>query len=299
MSQEPAAPPPPGVIPDFSNPSGGIHLWLIVTPCICLPIVACFVITRLYAKLFIQHVFYVEDWMCLISWILATTWFSLHLVSAAGGGGYHQWDIPKDDMVLFLKASYVINVLYGPVILTVKLSILFMLARLFAPYRKWVAFIYIFSAVLGAYTIAILVVKIRICKPIDAFWLGPEATNGTCLNVLKIFLADTTFSVITDLIIFALPIALISVLHMSLMKKLRVIAILAAGGLVCIVTIVRLVWVISYQNSADKTWTTMRTNLVTCAEIAVGIICACLPTTYFLVNQRCSLFSLGDSEGRT
>jgi hypothetical protein len=173
-----------------------------------------------------------------------------------------------------------------------------MLARLFAPYRKWVAFIYIFSAVLGAYTIAILVVKIRICNPIDAFWLGPEATNGTCLNVLKVFLADTTFSVITDLIIFALPIALISVLHLSLMKKLRVIFILAAGGLVCIVTIVRLVWVIAYQNSADRTWTTMRTNLVTCAEIAVGIICACLPTIYFLVNQRCSLSSLGDSEQR-
>jgi hypothetical protein len=211
---------------------------------------------------------------------------------AAGGGGF---EFTK----LLAKTSYVIHVLYGPVILTVKLSILFMLARLFAPYRKWVAFIYIFSAVLGAYTIAILVVKIRICKPVDAFWLGPEATNGTCLNVLLVFLADTTFSVITDLIIFALPITLISVLHLSLMKKLRVIGILAAGGLVCIVTIVRLVWVIVYQNSADRTWTTMRTNLVTCAEIAVGIICACLPTTYFLVNQRCcSLSLLGDSGGR-
>jgi hypothetical protein len=61
MSQEPAAPPPPGVIPDFDNPSGGIHLWLIVTQLICIPVVACFVITRLYVKLFKQHVFYAED----------------------------------------------------------------------------------------------------------------------------------------------------------------------------------------------------------------------------------------------
>ena len=61
MSQEPAAPPPLGVIPDFSNPSGGIHLWLKVTQFICLPVVTSFVIMRLYAKLLIKHMFYVED----------------------------------------------------------------------------------------------------------------------------------------------------------------------------------------------------------------------------------------------
>ena len=195
------------------------------------------------------------------------------------------------------KISYIINILYGPLILTVKLSILFMIARIFAPYRKAVRFIYIFSAVLGAYTISTFIVKIRICNPIRAFWLGTKATNGKCISIFKLFLADTTFSVITDLVIFALPVILISVLHLSLMKKLRVIVILAAGGLVCIVTIVRLVWVIIYQDSLDLTWTASRTDLVTCAEIAVGIICACLPTVYFLVHEYCSLSSLGTSEG--
>lgn len=174
-----------------------------------------------------------------------------------------------------------------------------MLARLFAAYRRWVAFIHIFSAVLVAYTISTFVVKIRICNPIDTYWLGPEATNGTCLNVLLVFLADTTFSVVTDLVIIALPITLISLLHLSLMKKLRVIFLLAAGGLVCIVTIVRLVWVIIYQDSVDRTWTTTRTDLVTCAEIAVGIICACVPSIYFLVNQRCQRCSLSSLEGGT
>jgi hypothetical protein len=172
-----------------------------------------------------------------------------------------------------------------------------MLARLFSPYRRLVTFIYIFIAVLAAYTIAALVVKTRICNPIKAFWLGTEATNGTCLDVLKVFLADTTFSVITDLIIFALPMVVIPVLHLPLMNKLRVIALLAAGGLVCIVTIVRLVWVILYQNSVDTTWTTKRTDLVTCAEITVGIICACLPSVYFFLSQRFSFLSLRGSEG--
>ncbi|OJJ32283.1 hypothetical protein ASPWEDRAFT_44375 [Aspergillus wentii DTO 134E9] len=285
MSQEPAAPPPPNIIPNFSNPSGGFQIWVKVTQFICIPVVACVVIMRLYVKIFMQHVFFVEDWMCLISWILATTWFSLQLLSAYAGGGNHQWDIPKDNMVLFLKASYIINVIYSPLILTVKLSILFMLARFFAPYPVPVYFIYIFSGVLVAYTIAATVVKIRICMPISAFWQGTEATSGACLHVLKVFLSDTIFSVITDLVILALPIILIPLLHLPLMKKFKIVLILAAGGIVCVVTIVRLVWVIMYQNSTDTTWTSKRTDLVTCAEITLGIICACLPAGNFLASQ--------------
>jgi hypothetical protein len=160
-----------------------------------------------------------------------------------------------------------------------------MLARFFAPYRALVTFIHIFSAVLAAYTVGATVVKINICKPIDAYWHGTEASNGSCLDILKVFLSDTIFSVITDFILFALPMTLVSVLHLPLIKKLRVIVVLAAGGLVCIVTILRLVWVILYRNSADMTWTTERTDLVTCAEIAVGIICACLPDINFLVTK--------------
>jgi hypothetical protein len=89
----------------------------------------------------------------------------------------------------------------------------------------------------------------------------------------------------------------IPVLHLPLMNKLRVIAPLATGGLVWIVTIVRLVWVISYQNSVDTTWTTKRTDLFTCAEITVGIICACLPSVYFFLSQRFSFLSLRGSYG--
>ena len=61
MSQEPAAQPPPGVTPDFSNPAEGIHLWLKVTQFICIPVVTCFVIIRLYVKLLMRRVFYIED----------------------------------------------------------------------------------------------------------------------------------------------------------------------------------------------------------------------------------------------
>jgi hypothetical protein len=61
MSQEGAAPPPPGVEPNFDNPSGGVHFWLIFAQFLCIPIVTVFVALRIYVKIFMQHEFYLED----------------------------------------------------------------------------------------------------------------------------------------------------------------------------------------------------------------------------------------------
>lgn len=168
-------------------------------------------------------------------------------------------------------------VIYGPLILAIKLSILSILVRFFTPYRKWVLCLYIFSGFLTAYTIAITIAKICICHPISAFWYGVYATHGTCLRQPDIFITDASINVVTDMLILILPILLISKMNIPLNKKVRVIIVLAAGGLVCSVTIVRLIWIIMYRNATDRTWSTERLNLITNPEISLGIICACLP----------------------
>jgi hypothetical protein len=110
-------------------------------------------------------------------------------------------------------------VIYGPLILAIKLSILSMLARFFHPYQQWVIFIYAFSGFLMAYTIAVTTAKICICNPINTVWYVANATHGTCLRQSDIFITDATINVVTDLIILILPIVLISKLNMPLKKK--------------------------------------------------------------------------------
>lgn len=163
------------------------------------------------------------------------------------------------------------------IILAVKLSILLMLVRFFAPFRKMVILIYAFIGFLVAYAIAVTIAKICICMPISTFWLGIDVTHGKCLVELNLFLTDSIISVISDLMILMLPVALGSMLKMPFKKKLKIMIILAAGGLACIATIVRLVWVIIYRTSADSTWIIKRIDLLTNIEITIGICCACLP----------------------
>lgn len=61
MSQQGALPPPPGVVPNFVNPSGGVHFWLKFAQFVCIPIITVFVALRMYAKIFMLHEFYLED----------------------------------------------------------------------------------------------------------------------------------------------------------------------------------------------------------------------------------------------
>jgi hypothetical protein len=151
-------------------------------------------------------------------------------------------------------------VMYGPTAFLTKISILWIMTRVFAPYKKAMYFIYSLIGIMLAYYIPAVIVKIRICTPISRFWLGPSA-GGSCLNEGEIILADAVVSVISDLVILLLPLPLTMSLQMPMKKKLRVIAILGAGGLAVASSIVRLVFIVQFGNSPDATYAFMRINM--------------------------------------
>lgn len=150
--------------------------------------------------------------------------------------------------------------MYGPTAFLTKVSILWIMARVFSPYRKTVYFIYFLLGVMLAYYIPAVIVKIRICAPIARFWMGDEV-GGSCLNERAIILADAVISMISDLTILVLPLPLTMSLQMSAKKKLRVMGVLGAGGLACASSVIRLVFIVHYGNSPDSTYEFMRINM--------------------------------------
>ncbi|PGH09828.1 hypothetical protein GX51_00515 [Blastomyces parvus] len=216
--------------------------------------------------------------------ILGVGYSIIAILMGKYGGGYHQWDVPKSDIVPFNKTVYGTMVIYGPAAFLTKASILLILTRVFAPYRKTVRFIYVYFGVLLAYYVPAIIVKVRICMPISYFWLGQDS-EGTCLDERAIILADAIISVVSDLTILVLPLLLTHSLQMSLKKKIRVIGILGAGGLACASSIVRLVLIVQKGNAKDQTHVFMQINLWGNAEVSIGIICACLPSLAALLNR--------------
>lgn len=217
----------------------------------------------------------------------------LTLLVGKHGGGYPITELDTKEQIAFKKFCYIATILYCPMALFVKIALLAILTRIFAPFRGKVWFIYIFLGCLCCYYTVALIVKIRICGPIPRYWLGDQVP-GTCLDQTAALIADSVISVVSDLIILILPLPLTWSLQMSRNRKLRVIGLLGAGGLATGFSLYRLVLVL--RGSSDEGLMFVRVILsgyvinpfpflvfflfLTSsrnAEGGVGLICACLP----------------------
>jgi hypothetical protein len=198
------------------------------------------------------------------------------------GGGLHYSDVPVEYHIPFEKTVYVTMVMYGPTAYVTKVCLLWVMTRIFSPVHNAVIFIYIFIGIMLAYYIPVLVVKIRICNPIARFW--DINIDGTCLNQRTIILADAVISVASDFVILILPLVLTIHLQMSTKKKIKVAAVLGAGGFAVLASIIRLVLIVITGQSKDITLAFMRINMLGNVEVSIGVICTCLPALLTFVR---------------
>lgn len=159
-----------------------------------------------------------------------------------------------------MQTVYVTMVMYGPTAYLTKVCLLWIMTRVFSPFKKCVYFIYFFMAIMLAYYIPAVIVKIRICNPIARFW--NRDIHGTCLDETAIILADSIISVVSDLIILLLPLPLTLSLQMPMKRKMRVMSILGAGGLAVASSIIRLALIVLTGSSKDATLAFMRINML-------------------------------------
>lgn len=174
--------------------------------------------------------------------------------------------------------------------LFIKLSILSLIARVFAPYKRRVQGIYALGGLLVAYYNVSLVLKVRVCWPISAYWRGE---GDKCLNQSAVITADAIISTVTDAIILVLPLPLTWSLQLPPKKKMRVGSMLAVGGLATAFSAWRLHLIVTDGQSPDDTILFVQVVLSGCvspipfhdsqltdcsnAEAGIALICTCLP----------------------
>ncbi|KAL8823655.1 MAG: hypothetical protein Q9191_005661 [Dirinaria sp. TL-2023a] len=97
------------------------------------------------------------------------------------------------------------------------------------------------------------------------------------------------YNIITDFILFLLPMPMLWKMHLSWRKKGGLAFVFATGGLVCAISIIR--QVIFYNNSAngaqetDGTWTEITNYVWFSLELNLGIFCGCLPILHPLLRR--------------
>jgi hypothetical protein len=127
-------------------------------------------------------------------------------------------------------------------------------------YRKTIWCTYAVIILMTGYYVPVLVIKALACRPTDGFW--DPAIKAECFNQRAIFVADTVVSCVTDSAVLCIPIPAAMTLRMSWSKRLKVIAMLSAGGIAIVASIVRMVLVVRLQKSNDEPVDFIRFNLL-------------------------------------
>ncbi|KOS45750.1 hypothetical protein ACN38_g3353 [Penicillium nordicum] len=295
MAEQPAVPPPVGQTSNFAHPKDVLHTVNLASQVSCIIVVTIFVVIRIWIKAKYHKSLNAEDYLTVAGWVLFMAFCACMLILNSYGGGYNAWDVPKTQFIKFQKTSYATTLIYVPMVFVIKLALLSVMGRVFAPDRRKVKVIYISIGVMLCYYLPALFIKIFFCVPISGYWLG-TSNGGKCLDQRKVIIADSVISIAGDLWILFLPVPLIWSVQMTSAKKLRVAGILGAGGLATGFSIWRLVIMVDESKTTNTTWFWIHCVLTANAEACIGIICACLPAmNHFFTTMKTSRNNTGDS----
>lgn len=142
--------------------------------------------------------------------------------------------------------------LYCPAAYFIKATLLLLTARVFAVYERVAKAIKWFVVTLAIAYIPIQFVKMFVCIPVESFW-NHSIRPTRCLNQAKAFIFDLSLAILTDAIILIIPITLTWRLTMPLAERLKIAAILGAGGVALGVTTFRMYLLSEYLVTDDIT----------------------------------------------
>ncbi|KAH8839997.1 hypothetical protein MCOR01_009159 [Pyricularia oryzae] len=271
-----AAPPPPGVTPNFAQPEDVLYTINFVTQIASMALVTPFVAMRVLVKAYISPPFLVEDYVCVLAWVLSTAYSVTAILMYKFGGGYHVYELSVEKYEGFLKALYADTLVYGLNAYFTKVALLLVIARVFNSFRKTRIITFLLVGAMAFYYAPMLFLKMNVCRPISGFWtplasMEPGAPAPVCLNQRAMFVADTIISAITDTAVLIIPIPATVSLRMPWQRRLKVWSMLGLGE-----------------------WPQLRAST---AEVGIGLICACLPAINMVFAKTNEQSAHAESEG--
>ncbi|QGA13596.1 hypothetical protein EYB26_001246 [Talaromyces marneffei] len=255
-----------------------------------------FVALRFVSRVGVVRKVVLHDYLILLAWVIDFGFVFAICYGTTKGLGLHQQDVPPSSNAALNTSEYVANVLYNPVLMVLKTSILTFYIVLSKTNKifRWAIFATIL--VVNAAGIALTMVNIFQCEPVSAaIWL-PANGNANCFSIVTIYLSSAPVNLITDVAIFFLPLPILTQLRLPRKQKLILIITFSFGFFTAVVDVIRVAYLQSAatSNAVQKTnglgddgnsklhqdfsWYGAFTFMWSAVEINVGIICACVPS---------------------
>ncbi|CAG8980752.1 hypothetical protein HYALB_00013072 [Hymenoscyphus albidus] len=218
-----------------------------------------------------------DDFFLTCCWVFAVTGLAFGLISVRYGFGKHMKSIPISDRPhAFTSGSIKLNISSVKVMFA-KLVVLSFYCRVFRADNGFYIRTLCLIAVIIAATIGFVVANIMMCTPIARVW--DRSVPGTCINNEAYWVSHAVFHILTDVIIFFMPVLPVMRLNMDTRKKIAVIGAFTLGSIVCIADGVRIQYLrISANSGTDTTYGAGPAVILTTIVSLTSIMCLCLVT---------------------
>ncbi|KAI0181681.1 hypothetical protein GGR52DRAFT_584079 [Hypoxylon sp. FL1284] len=228
-----------------------------------------------------EYRFWWDDWVALLAVPFLVGQQALTLVTVHYGVGYHVWTLPAENVAMIFRIIFAIYLTYDTALFLAKASALLFLSRVFPDHANslWFNVIrYIAHALNIAWLLGIVFGTFFMCDPVAKNW-DIAITYGKCGSTTSLFIGSAVPSVAIDLIILVLPIPKIWGLQMNKARKLGITIIFLFGYGVVVVSLGRLITVLTSGDSLDTDLTYAGVTVVywVTAEPPITLLSICLP----------------------
>ncbi|KAL0935071.1 uncharacterized protein CTRU02_209662 [Colletotrichum truncatum] len=187
------------------------------------------------------------------------------------GLGRHIQTVSAEEYVQFTKCFWVSVLFYGMAHLTLKMSFLLQYYRVLA--TNFMRKIYIAGMVLvAAWGVSVVIMSFAFCIPIQGFW--DHTIPAKCLSQEILYYVFGACSIITDIIIFVLPLPALLKLQLPQSQKLYLLGIFSLGFFIVAISVFRLSFL---KLKPDFTYWNVVPALWSIGELSAAMLCLCLP----------------------
>ncbi|KAI0152900.1 hypothetical protein GGR57DRAFT_469421 [Xylariaceae sp. FL1272] len=234
---------------------------------------------RIWARNFQRFGMMADDWLMIVALIFTIGTLVITILGANAGAGQHVWALHPQDVANVFEYLYAYTFIYAGSVSFTKISILLFYYRLFERGSKGFHIRLGFAAFFATgYLISIWGVAAGLCMPTRYFWTQFLGEEGHCVDINSSFLSLTALNLVADVLVLIVPIPEILALQMPTNRKLGVLFVMLLGGLVCVVSAVRIWAFVVFTQAVDITWVQANVFLLSSVEPAFGIVSACLPS---------------------
>ncbi|KAI1354864.1 hypothetical protein F5Y01DRAFT_311241 [Xylaria sp. FL0043] len=279
IRDDPAAKPPPDIIPNYDNPpnDNGLAVAVIIAS---MSITTIAILMRIYAKLFCTRQVKFEDYLGLLSFPFFIAGTSMLIAIPRDTGFFvHQWNLRVRDLEKFIYAYFLSTILYCFTLLLAKAAILLEWTHVFVVRSHRSRFYWTCYAMITANTalyLATIITTNLVCTPRERIWR--RYLPGTCVNINAFNIFIAVFHLIFDILMLVLPQTIIWKLKLATKHKVGVSVAFSGNAIACIWAAGRVASAIHLGSSEDSSYAYSQYIMWGLAEVATAQLVFCVPT---------------------